>query len=134
VTARNFTVRQSTPATKFAMDPSSRPQRSRTKTGFSVRSDRSSNSGKSHGKKPSLVETSAEKRKRHLSANTKANPNNAMNEAQPGGYLIPYPFTLTVVVALALEKATLMSLQNLQCNDVYGNPISMQACGSRDQV
>ena len=66
------------------MDASGRPQRTRTRTGFSVRSDRSSNSGKAHAKKSSLVETSAEKRKRHLSATTKANPNMAMNEAQPG--------------------------------------------------
>jgi hypothetical protein len=68
------------------MDPTGRPQRTRTRTGFSVRSDKSSNSGKSHAKKASLVETSAEKRKRHLSATTKANPNNAINEAQPGGF------------------------------------------------
>lgn len=59
-------------------------QRPRSKSGFSFKSEKSD---KSHGsgrpKVKDLHETSAEKHKRHLSDTSKANPNAAMNEAQP---------------------------------------------------
>jgi hypothetical protein len=62
-----------------------RPQtRARAKSGFSFRSDRSGSSKDTHKRKESLQESPNEKRKNHMSATTKANPNAAINEAQPG--------------------------------------------------
>jgi hypothetical protein len=61
-----------------------RPQaRPHSKSGFSFRSDKSGSDSKSHKRKESLLETTAEKRKTHMSSTTKANPNAALNEAQP---------------------------------------------------
>ncbi|EKG22394.1 hypothetical protein MPH_00255 [Macrophomina phaseolina MS6] len=85
-------------------------QRPRSKSGFSFKSEKSD---KSHGsgrpKVKDLHETSAEKHKRHLSDTSKANPNAAMNEAQP--------------IAAALEAPTLGSLRSIQHKDVDGSPI-----------
>ncbi|KAF2088216.1 hypothetical protein K490DRAFT_64893 [Saccharata proteae CBS 121410] len=83
-------------------------QRPRSKSGFSFRSDKSD---KSHGSHPreSLHESVAEKRKTHLSSTSKANPNAAMEEAQP--------------VAQALQASTLGSLREYQHKDASGNPI-----------
>lgn len=58
-----------------------RPQQhSRTKSTFSFRSNASEKSQKN---KVDLRETAPEKARRHLSGITKANPNAAINEAQP---------------------------------------------------
>ncbi|GME66376.1 Transcription factor [Neofusicoccum parvum] len=88
-------------------------QRPRSKSGFSFKSDRSD---KSHGsdkyhkpKVTDLHETHEEKHKRHLSGNTKANPNAAMEEAQP--------------IAEALKASTLGSLRAMEHKDVDGSPI-----------
>jgi hypothetical protein len=55
----------------------------RQKSGFSLRT---SSSGSNHFKRNSISETAAEKKKAKLSQTTKANPNYAMNEAQPSKY------------------------------------------------
>ena len=63
-----------------------RPDRPRSKSGFSFRSDKSGSSTKSpkrETKRETLIETHAEKRKTYLSSTTKANPNAAINEMQP---------------------------------------------------
>ncbi|KAK8181549.1 hypothetical protein HDK77DRAFT_486043 [Phyllosticta capitalensis] len=96
------------------MDARHQHQRPRSKSGFSFKSEKSDKSHDSEpGKRPKikdLRETPAEKHKRHLSGNTKANPNAAMEEAQP--------------VAQQLEAATLGSLRAIQHKDEHGNPIS----------
>ena len=69
--------------------PQQRPAiRPRSKSGFSFRSDRSTGTAgnKGHTRKESLIETTEEKRKTHLSAAGKANPNAAMTEIQPGTF------------------------------------------------
>jgi hypothetical protein len=53
--------------------------RPRARSGFSFTSNHSERS-----KKSDLQETHEEKKRTHLSNNTKANPNAAMTEAQPG--------------------------------------------------
>lgn len=62
-------------------------QRPRSKSGFSLKSERSNKSHVSEKvnrpKIKDLHETHAEKHKRHLSDTSKANPNAAMEEAQP---------------------------------------------------
>jgi hypothetical protein len=100
------------PNTTSAPPPTVRPvqTRQRKSSGFSFRSNSSSKSHK-RGASGSLAETSAEKSKTKMSVNTKANPNAALREAQP--------------IALALEKSTLSGLQNIRCNDIFGNLISM---------
>ncbi|ORY14984.1 hypothetical protein BCR34DRAFT_196150 [Clohesyomyces aquaticus] len=97
------------------MSPMDRPQqqRSRSKSTFSFKSDKSHTSDKKekhHFHHESLTETPAEKRKSHLTTTTKANPNAAMNEAQP--------------IAAALEKPTLQSLRSFQHTDTHGQPIA----------
>ncbi|KAK7541028.1 uncharacterized protein J3D65DRAFT_617219 [Phyllosticta citribraziliensis] len=98
------------------MDARHQHQRPRSKSGFSFKSEKSDKSHDSKSdnvKRPKirdLRETPAEKHKRHLSGNTKANPNAAMEEAQP--------------IAQQLEAATLGSLRAIQHKDEHGNPIS----------
>jgi len=91
---------------------SSRPQqRPRSKSAFSFKSDKSHSSKTSgkHKEHINLKETHAEKARTHLTATTKANPNAAMNEAQP--------------IAAQLEASTLGSLRAIRPTDIYGNPI-----------
>ncbi|KAF1840012.1 uncharacterized protein K460DRAFT_215127 [Cucurbitaria berberidis CBS 394.84] len=90
------------------MDHSHQQERPRSKSTFSY------HSGKSHDSpsksKHERKESASEKRKTHYDPSTKANPNAAMNEAQP--------------IAAALEKPTLQSLRSFQHNDAAGNPIA----------
>ncbi|OJD35145.1 uncharacterized protein BKCO1_190009 [Diplodia corticola] len=88
-------------------------QRPRSKSGFSFKSDKSD---KSHGsdrvhrpKIKDLHESNAEKHRRQLSGTSKANPNAAMEEAQP--------------IAAALEAPTMGSLRAIAHTDVDGSPI-----------
>ncbi|KAF2118460.1 hypothetical protein BDV96DRAFT_386810 [Lophiotrema nucula] len=81
-------------------DKATRP---RSKSTFSFKSDHSKE------QQHPLRESHEEKRRSHLGERSKANPNAAMNEAQP--------------IAAALEKPTLQSLRSFQHNDVNGNPI-----------
>lgn len=81
-------------------------QRPRSKSTFSLGSNKSGNSSSKHAKKASIHETSEEKHRHALTATTKANPNAAMNEAQP--------------IAAALEKPTLQSLRSFQHKDKDG--------------
>ncbi|KAF2467556.1 uncharacterized protein BDR25DRAFT_63632 [Lindgomyces ingoldianus] len=83
-------------------------QRTRSKSTFSFKSDKSHTSG--HKGKEHLHESPEEKRRSHLTATTKANPNAAMNEAQP--------------IAAALEKPTLQSLRSFQHTDTNGQVIA----------
>ncbi|KAJ5781002.1 hypothetical protein N7457_006162 [Penicillium paradoxum] len=80
------------------------PKRSR---GFSIKSDKSNQSG-SPGHKRGLSESSEEKSRRNL--HTKADPLVAMNELQP--------------MAVALEKSNLGSLREIEHKDQFGNVIS----------
>lgn len=89
-------------------NPDSRPQpHQRTRSGISFKSGHSS---KSQSKSHKLTETTAEKAKRHLSHKTKADPNAAMNEAQP--------------VATALEASTIGSLRSMPHRDESGSLIA----------
>jgi len=90
------------------MEPQRAPMRPRSKSGFSVASDKSDSTRRSANNK--LRESHDEKRKHHLSETTKANPNAAMNELQP--------------IAQQLEKATIGSLREGAYTDIYGNPIT----------
>ncbi|OAL07475.1 hypothetical protein IQ06DRAFT_264490 [Phaeosphaeriaceae sp. SRC1lsM3a] len=87
------------------------PQRPRAGTHFSFRSDRSNELSptKSRTSKHERKVSDSERRKTHYDPTTKANPNAAMNEAQP--------------IAAALEKPTLQSLRSFQHTDSQGNPI-----------
>jgi len=80
-------------------------QRPRASTRYSFRSDKSNELHQ--------VKSNKQKHERkvsdHYDPNTKANPNAAMNEAQP--------------IAAALEKPTLQSLRSFQHSDASGNPI-----------
>lgn len=59
-------------------------QRPRSKSTFSFKSDKSEKSVKAPKlPKEKLTESAAEKHQNHLSTTTKANPNAAMEEAQP---------------------------------------------------
>ena len=106
------------------MEPQRQPARPRSKSGFSITSDRSETSKRS-GKR----ESHDEKRKLGLSDTTKANPNAAMNELQPS--MIPCPTLDCFVncnsnmytVQQQLEKATIGSLREGQYVDIHGNPI-----------
>jgi hypothetical protein len=84
-------------------DKSGRP---RSKSTFSFKSDKSAHSKE---QPHHLRESPEEKRRSHLGERSKANPNAAMNEAQP--------------IAAALEKPTLQSLRSFHHNDANGNPI-----------
>ena len=85
--------------------------RPRAKSGaFSFRSQGSADDSNSSPKgKHARKESDSERRKTHYDPTTKANPNAAMNEAQP--------------IAAALEKPTLQSLRSFQHSDVDGNLI-----------
>lgn len=94
--------------------PPARPDgRARTKSGtFSFRSHNSEDTNpnsKSPKSKHSRKESDSERLKTHYDPSTKANPNAAMNEAQP--------------IAAALEKPTLQSLRSFQHSDADGNLI-----------
>ncbi|KAH7087141.1 hypothetical protein FB567DRAFT_60170 [Paraphoma chrysanthemicola] len=86
-------------------------QRPRANTHFSFRSDKSNElqPTKSRQSKHERKVSESEKRKTHYDPSTKANPNAAMNEAQP--------------IAAALEKPTLQSLRSFQHKDSQGNDI-----------
>ncbi|KAJ4372255.1 hypothetical protein N0V83_004029 [Neocucurbitaria cava] len=88
------------------MEQPQQQARPRSKSTFSFHSDKShhhdSPSKSKHERKQSD--------KVHYDSSTKANPNAAMNEAQP--------------IAAALEKPTLQSLRSFQHNDAAGNPIA----------
>ncbi|KAJ4359346.1 hypothetical protein N0V95_002270 [Ascochyta clinopodiicola] len=87
--------------------------RARASTGFSFRSHGSadnSNATASPKSKHTRKESDSERRKTHYDPSTKANPNAAMNEAQP--------------IAAALEKPTLQSLRSFQHTDSDGNLIA----------
>ncbi|KAI9687307.1 MAG: hypothetical protein M1822_002350 [Bathelium mastoideum] len=85
--------------------------RPRAKSGFSFRSNKSDGSGNSKSKvQVDLQETEADKRKWHMKEGTKANPNTAIDEAQP--------------VAVANQKATMESLRSVEWKDAQGNVIS----------
>ncbi|KAF3001893.1 hypothetical protein E8E13_005958 [Curvularia kusanoi] len=82
-----------------------------TSGAFSFRSKNSEDNNSPNSKiKHSRKESDAERRKTHFAPTTKANPNAAMNEAQP--------------IAAALEKPTLQSLRSFQHSDVDGNLIA----------
>jgi len=86
--------------------------RPRSNTHFSFRSDKSADAQtyKSKQSKHDRKVSDSERRKTHYDPNTKANPNAAMEEAQP--------------IAAALEKPTLQSLRSFNHTDVNGNPIA----------
>ncbi|KAF2627809.1 hypothetical protein BU25DRAFT_340582, partial [Macroventuria anomochaeta] len=102
-----------------------RPDQGRARaksSAFSFRSqgsqDNSNNNNSNHNhntsstgpkSKHSRKESDSERRKTHYDPTTKANPNAAMNEAQP--------------IAAALEKPTLQSLRSFQHSDANGNLI-----------
>ncbi|KAH7399375.1 hypothetical protein BKA66DRAFT_162449 [Pyrenochaeta sp. MPI-SDFR-AT-0127] len=89
------------------MEQPQQQARPRSKSTFSFHSDKSRNtpSTPKHERKVSA----GDKRKTHYDPTTKANPNAAMEEAQP--------------IAAALEKPTLQSLRSFQHNDAAGNLI-----------
>jgi hypothetical protein len=96
-----------------AMSQNSRPeQRPRSKSTFSLKSDKSSKKHqRQHSKQSSQGENHHHHEKVHTAQiSTKADPNSAMNEVQP--------------IAAALEKPTLQSLRSFQHTDVNGNPIA----------
>ncbi|KAK5135366.1 hypothetical protein LTR08_005308 [Meristemomyces frigidus] len=97
--------------------PTSPGRRSR---GFSMRSDRSAGS---KGRVDHLTESPEEKARRDsiYKPNSKANPNAAMNEAQPGG-ITGANVDLNTVLNLT-EASTLTSLREGQHKDVNGNVI-----------
>lgn len=66
--------------------PTLQQTRGRSKSSFSFRSDHSDKTKKSRGRKESidLKETEVEKARRTLTNETKANPNAAFSEEQPG--------------------------------------------------
>lgn len=126
-----------------SQSPGERP-RARSR-GISFRSDKSS------GSKPKvdISETAAEKARRDSiwKGGSKANPNAAMSEAQPGGAssfsLVPNsvffvvttmavaaqvdekaPVADTPKAAAVFEKSTLASLRSIEHKDADGNPIS----------
>lgn len=87
-------------------------QRPRSSTHFSFRSDKSNDlhPTKSKQSKHERKVSDSERRKTHYDPTTKANPNAAMEEAQP--------------IAAALEKPTLQSLRSFQHTDSTGMPIA----------
>ncbi|THV94877.1 hypothetical protein D6D27_03553 [Aureobasidium pullulans] len=111
------------------MDQSSPTTRPRTTSrAFSHKSDHSRSS-----KHEVLVDNPAEKQRRDSfwKGGSKANPNAAMNEAQPGGafsFLSIFVFPVTPANpnkdAAVMEKATMESLRNVQHKDSNGNVIT----------
>ncbi|KAL9086175.1 MAG: hypothetical protein Q9165_007240 [Trypethelium subeluteriae] len=83
--------------------------RPRAKSGFSLRSNKSDSSGNSKPK-VDLQETDADKRRWHMKEGTKANPNTAIDEAQPA--------------AVANQKSTMDSVRSVEWKDSTGNIIS----------
>ncbi|XPS93702.1 hypothetical protein M3J09_003045 [Ascochyta lentis] len=100
------------------MDSHVRPDQGRARAksnAFSFRSQGSAdnsnpNNSASPKSKHTRKESDSERRKTHYDPTTKANPNAAMNEAQP--------------IAAALEKPTLQSLRSFQHSDADGNLIA----------
>ncbi|KAF2756616.1 hypothetical protein EJ05DRAFT_70165 [Pseudovirgaria hyperparasitica] len=84
------------------------PQHPRSKSTFSFKSEKSHKSQGSTSTK-TIKETAEEKRKSHFTPTGKADPNAAMNEAQP---------------TAALEKSTLAPLRSFSHLDTFGNPIA----------
>lgn len=111
--------------------PQQQQARPRSKSNFSFHSDKSRDtpSRAKHERK----ESASEKRKTHYDPTTKANPNAAMNEAQPSMPATLLPASTSsgldsvlanpLTVAAALEKPTLQSLRSFQHSDSAGNPI-----------
>ncbi|KAI5196215.1 hypothetical protein AUEXF2481DRAFT_301130 [Aureobasidium subglaciale EXF-2481] len=107
--------------------PSSRPRT--TSRAFSHKSDHSRSS-----KHEVLVDSPADKQRRDSfwKGGSKANPNAAMNEAQPGDHLIMAAIAVSFPVtpadpnqdAAVMEKATMESLRNVQHKDSNGNVIA----------
>ncbi|EGP87560.1 unnamed protein product [Zymoseptoria tritici ST99CH_1A5] len=93
------------PSTPTHARPGARSRGSRT---FSYRSDKSNGS-----RKEDLTESPKDKQRRDSiwKSTSKANPNAAITEAQPG-------------VNAVLEESTLTSLRGVQHKDVDGNPIT----------
>lgn len=80
-----------------------RPAHSRSKsTTFSYKSDKSGSSSNSKPKFSFGRETHEEKERQHLTIGGKANPNAAMNEAEPG---TEYPLKLFLKPATELYNA-----------------------------
>ncbi|KAJ9624961.1 hypothetical protein H2203_004912 [Taxawa tesnikishii (nom. ined.)] len=102
-----------------SQSPGERP-RARSR-GISFRSDKSS------GSKPKvdISETAAEKARRDSiwKGGSKANPNAAMSEAQPG-VDEKAPVADTPKAAAVFEKSTLASLRSIEHKDADGNPIT----------
>lgn len=91
------------PDTRPGASPSGRRSRA-----FSFRSDRSS---ESKGSKPKVTDLHEDSRdKRRFNAETKANPNRAIAEAQPADR--------------QLDPSTLSNLRNVEWKDAQGNVIS----------
>lgn len=85
-----------------------------------------------------LKETAEEKRRSHFTLTKKANPNAAMNEAQPSMSSGPRLDSCRLLhdhsadvfeVAAQLEESTLVSLRSVQHTDSNGNPIGTQQHG-----
>ncbi|KAL5116965.1 hypothetical protein ACEQ8H_005183 [Pleosporales sp. CAS-2024a] len=91
--------------------PRAQGHRPRASTHFSFRSDRSNDLSptKTKQSKHERKISDSDRLKTHYDPATKANPNQAMNEAQP--------------IAAALEKPTLESLRSFQHKDTQGNDI-----------
>ncbi|KAF2234525.1 hypothetical protein EV356DRAFT_532834 [Viridothelium virens] len=83
--------------------------RPRAKSGFSFRSNKSDSSSNSKPK-VDLQETDADKRRWHMKEGTKANPNTAIDEAQPA--------------AVANQRSTMDSVRSVEWKDSTGNVIS----------
>ncbi|KAF2831329.1 hypothetical protein CC86DRAFT_443063 [Ophiobolus disseminans] len=101
-------------AMDYPQQAQAQAQRPRANTHFSFRSDKSNElqhtkSKQSKHSKHERKVSDTERRQTHYDPSSKANPNAAMNEAQP--------------IAAALEKPTLQSLRSFQHNDASGNPI-----------
>lgn len=114
-----------------AEHPSARP---RSNSKFSFKSDKSG-SVKNTKPKIDLKETAEEKRRSHFTLTKKANPNAAINEAQPSMFPCPcldiccllHDHSADVFeVAAQLEESTLVSLRSVQHTDSNGNPIGTQ--------
>ncbi|KAI9699164.1 MAG: hypothetical protein M1820_007243 [Bogoriella megaspora] len=82
--------------------------RPRAKSGFSFRSNKSDDS-KSSKPKVDLHETEADKKRFHMQEGTKANPNTAINDAQPA--------------TVAHQKTTLGSIRSVEWKDSNGDVI-----------
>ena len=119
--------------TNMATSPETPRPRSRI---LSFGSRRSRSSGSNSLTKADLVESPKEKANRKMT--TKADPNIAMKEAQPGkkthesfdtGLLI----LMSHIAAQALEQTTITSLRSMQHRDAAGNLISKQVAWDQEQ-